>query len=300
MITEIPIEGFKDKLENSTLNYPQSTNPNAPRLFFNLLSVASRGGSKTFTCVKLIRDYETHKLVDNDGKIHPLRTFLISPTITANPIFNNLKSLSEQDTYTEYSDEVLQGIIDDIEAVNKEIQVYNEYKEAYILVDKTPLKQIKDLMEERPEVFEILKQYDYQHYKAIPQPRWYEKPVNFLILDDLMGSSAFNKKAQSLLTYYLIKNRHHFISFFILIQALKCCPKSIRSNCNLYFLGKFASKKIILDDLFEEVSNVLTMEQFEEVYSHSIKEKYGSLIIDNTGSEKKFYKGLDCQLVIGE
>ena len=298
MITEIPIDGFKDKLENSTLNYPQSTNQNAPRLFFNLLSVASRGGSKTYTAVKLIKDYETHNLIDNDGVIHPLRTFLISPTTDANPIFKNLKSLSEDDIYTEYNDEILREIIDDIEAVNIEIENFNEYKKAYELVDKTPIKKLKDLLIDRPEVFELLKQFQFQHYKSIPQPRFYVKPVNFVLLDDLMGSSAFNKKAQSLLTYYLIKNRHHFISFFILVQSLKAVPKSIRSNCNLYFLGKFASKKVILDDLYEEVSNVLTMEKFEEIYEHATKDKYGSLIIDNTGSEKKFYKGLDCQLIM--
>jgi hypothetical protein len=198
----------------------------------------------------------------------------------------------------EYSDEVLKSIIDDIQTVNDEIEIYNEYKNAYELVETTPLKKIKDLMIERPDIFEILKQYDYQHYTTIPQPRYYERPVNFLILDDLMGSSAFNKKAQSLLTYYLIKNRHHFISFFILVQSLKSVPKPIRSNCNLYFLGKFASKSLVLNDLYDEVSNVLTIEQFEEIYEHATEGKYGSLIIDNTGSEKKFYKGLDYQLVI--
>ena len=39
MIKEIPIEGFNATLTNSGNNYPQSTNPNAPKLFFNLLSL---------------------------------------------------------------------------------------------------------------------------------------------------------------------------------------------------------------------------------------------------------------------
>lgn len=300
MIKEIPISGFNDKLDSSTLNYPQSTNPNALKLFFNFLLVASRGGSKTFTCVKLIRDYETHKLIDNNGVVHPLRTFLISPTFEANPIFKNLKSLNEEDIHIEYSDEVLQQIVDDIQLVNDEIEVYNEYKNAYMIVDKTPLNKIKDLLTNRPELFEILKTNDFQHYKTLPPLRYYERPVNFIILDDLMGSSAFNKKAQSLLTYYLIKNRHHFISFFILVQALKSVPKSIRSNCNVYFLGKFASKNVVLNDMYEEVSNVLTMEKFEEIYEHATAEKYGGLLIDTSSSEKRFYKGLDCELVFEE
>ena len=68
MIKELPISGFNDKLDNSTLNYPNSTNPNAPRLFFNLLSVASRNSGKTYTLVKLIKDYESHKKFKENKK----------------------------------------------------------------------------------------------------------------------------------------------------------------------------------------------------------------------------------------
>lgn len=297
MIKEIDIQGFNAKLDNSKTNYPQSTNPNAPRLFFNLLSVASRGGSKTYTTCRLIKEFEESQLIDNDGVVHPLRTFLISPTIGANAIFKNLKSLDESDMYEEYSDDILQDIIDEIERTNEEVKKYKIYKETYKLIEKTPKKRIPKLLKDRPEIIEILQEYDYQHYDKI-DIRFKERPVSFIILDDLMGSSAFNKKAQSLLTYYLIKNRHHFISFFILVQSLKSVPKPIRQNCNVYFLGKFASKKYIIDDMYEEVSNVLTEQQFMDIYEHATKEKYGALIIDNSGDTKRFYKGLDKELVI--
>lgn len=296
-IKEIPINGFKDKLENSKLNYPQSQNSNAPRLFFNLLSVASRGGSKTYTTVKMIKDFENNKLISPDGTLHPLRSILISPTFEANPIFKNLKSLSESDIYHEYNDNIFQSIIDDIKNVKQEIEDYKEYKNAYEILDKTPKSKIIDLYKKNREIFEILEMYNFEHYDNIPQPRFNEIPVNFIILDDLMGSSCFNKKAQSLLTYYLIKNRHLFISFFILVQSLKSVPKPVRSNCNVFFLGKFCSQKVILDDLYEEVSNTLTEEQFEEIYNYATKDKYGALIIDTSGDTKKFYKALDKELI---
>ena len=234
MIKEIAIEGFKAHLENSQTNYPQSTNPNAPKLFFNLLSVASRGGSKTYTATRLIKDYEEHKLIDNDGVEHPLRTILISPTYSANKILKNLKSLDESDIYDSYSDEILQQVIDSIEETNEEVMKYKLYKEAYKLVEKTPQRKIGKLIKERPDIIDILESHSYQHPDQI-DIKYKEKPVNFIILDDLMGSSAFNKKAQNKLTYYLIKNRHHFISFFILVQHLRSVPPSIRNNCNVYF-----------------------------------------------------------------
>jgi hypothetical protein len=115
-----------------------------------------------------------------------------------------------------------------------------------------------------------------------------------------MGSAnAFSNKRASVLTNNLIKNRHNGISFAILAQSVKSVMKNVRANCNLFFIGKFASKKIVLQDMYEQVSNVLTEEQFEELYSHCVENnQYGSLIIDTTGKEKRFLNGLDSELVI--
>jgi Trk K+ transport system NAD-binding subunit len=69
-------------------------------------------------------------------------------------------------------------------------------------------------------------------------------------------------------------------------------------NCNVFFIGKFASKKVVLEDLYEEVSNVLTIEQFEELYDKATEDQYGSLIIDCSHKEKRFLKGLDTQSIL--
>lgn len=297
MIKEIPIQGFDAKLNNAGNNYPQSTNQNAMKLFSNFLFVSSRNSGKTHSCVKLIKNgYENCKLVDNDGIVHPLRTFLISPT-SEQKIFENLKSLDENDIYQEYTDEIFQNIIDEIERTNEEINQYKLYKDTYELIKRTNTNNILKLISENPEIIEILQQYNFQNPDEI-DIKYKEKPANFVILDDLMSSSAFSRKTQNLLTYYLIRNRHHFISFFILVQHLRAVPPSIINNCNVYFIGKFASHKYILDQLYEMVSNVLTEEQFSDLYSHSIKEKYGALIIDNSGDTKRFYKSLDKELII--
>ncbi len=53
---------------------------------------------------------------------------------------------------------------------------------------------------------------------------------------------------------------------------------------------------MILDDLYEEVSNMLKPEEFEELYSHATNEKYGSLDIDCTGDGKRFIKNWEKEL----
>ena len=299
MIEEIPL-GFKFNPKNSKLNYPSCRCSKCPAFYWNLLSVASRGSGKTYNIVKLIKHYEENKLTDNDGKVHPLRTIVISPTLDANLIFNNLTSLAVEDKHDKYSDELLQSIVDGIKKDKEETDTYNKYIEAYKKVIRIPENKLHEFFEKNPEIYDILKIFNFEEPEQIPQPKHLVSPVNIVILDDLMGSAvAFSNKKASALLNNLIKNRHNGISFAILAQSVKSVPKNIRLNCNVFFIGKFASKKVILEDLYEEVSNVLTKEQFEELYNYCVEDnQYGSLIIDATHKEKRFLNGLDGELLL--
>ena len=117
----------------------------------------------------------------------------------------------------------------------------------------------------------------------------------------MMGSAdAFSNKKASVLLNNLIKNRHNAISFAILVQSVQSVQKSVRANCNLFFIGKFASSKI-LDDFMEDVANVLDENKFKELYDYCVKDnQYGLLIIDTTRKEKRFMSGLDSLLTFKE
>ena len=157
---------------------------------------------------------------------------------------------------------------------------------------------MNEFFKQHPDIYDILEKYSFEDPDEIPKPKYEISPVVIIVLDDLMATGAFTNKKLSSLTNNLIKNRHNGISFAILAQSVKSIPKNIRLNCNLFFISKFASKKVVLDDMFEEVSNVLTPEQFEELYDTATNEQYGSLIIDNTHKEKRFLRGLDSELII--
>jgi len=299
-ITEIELSSFKDKINNSKLDYPKSDNNNLFNLFFNMMAVASRGGGKTYSVVKIIKEFEKSKMISGQGE-HKIRTILISPTYDANKnLWGNLKSLDENDIYESYSEGILQSIIDDIKGIIDEIDIYNKYLYYYDLVDKTPKNEIQQLLKSNPEISFILKKFNYETPTKIKKYfRYTTKPITFLILDDIMGSSALNRKSENLLKYWLIKNRHIFTSFFILVQSMKSVPKDMRLNCNLFYLGKFSNKKAILNDLYEEVSSVLTEQQFENLYDKAINDnQHGALIIDLTGTKKRFYNNLEKELII--
>lgn len=299
-IKEVDLDAFKEKINNSKLDYPKSDNKNLFSLFFNFLGVASRGGGKTYSTVKIIREYEKAKMISAQGE-HEIRTILISPTYDANKnLWNNLKSLDENDIYESYSESILADIIDDIKGIIDEVDFYNKYVYYYNLIDNTSKNDIQELLKSNPEITFILKKFNYETPQKVKKYfRYTTKPITFLILDDIMGSSALNRKNENLLKYWLIKNRHIFTSFFILIQSMKDCPKSMRLNCNLFYLGKFSNKKSIIDDLASEVSSILTENQFEKLYDKAINSnEHGALIIDLTGNKKRFYNNLEKELII--
>jgi len=295
MIIEKKLEGFNNKLKFDKLNYPQCSCGKCPRFYWNMLNIGSRGSGKTYTICQMIKHYEKNKIM-KDATEYKLRTHLISPTIQANEIYQSLDSLDmTKDAHDDYSDSLLLNIIDDIKAEKKEYDKYLLYKIYYLKFIKTPENKLDRLYDENPEIFNLLEEYDYIH----PKDFKHELPkLNIIILDDLLGSDAFNKKTKSVLTNAMIKNRHVGICFAILVQSIRAVPKNIRLNCSVFQLASFKNKKVILEDIYEEVSNVIDIKQFEELYDHATAKPFGSLIIDTTGSEKRFLSNLDSVLTV--
>ena len=294
MITEKRLDGFNNKLSYSKLNYPQCLCGNCPKFYFNLLSIASRQSGKTYSTCELIRHWEEGKIMKDDEEFK-IRTILISPTIQANEIYKSLKSLDfENDVYDDYSDEILLNIIEDVKQKKKEYEEYKEYVQFYKKFAKTPNSKLDKLYDENPEMFQQLEDNDFSHYNDIP----HEPPkVTIILLDDLLGTGSFSTKHRSALTNCLIKNRHLGVCFCILSQSLKSLPKNIRLNSSVFFLGKFQNKKMVLEDIYEEISNVCTLEQFDELYTYATDKPYGSLVIDTTNG-KRFLSGFNTELLL--
>jgi hypothetical protein len=297
-IIEKPLQGFNTKLKFDKLNYPQCSCGNCPKFYWNLLSIASRQSGKTHSICQLIKHYETHKIVNKDGDVFPVRTFLISPTTQANQVYHSLSSLDfSKDVYEDYSDNILLDIIADIKDTKQEIDDFRQYIKAYKLYLKTPEEKLGKLFETEPELMQLLEKNDYAHWTEIDQPRYQNYPVNIIILDDLLGTGSFSTKHKSALTNAFIKNRHLNICFAVLSQSLKAIPKNMRLNSSVFFLGKFQNKGMILNDIYEEVSNVCTMDQFEQYYTHSTDKPYGALILDLTDG-KRFLSNFDTELFL--
>ena len=154
-----------------------------------------------------------------------------------------------------FSDELLQSIVDNIET-----EQYNKYIKEYKKAINVKENKLNAFFDKNPEVYNLFKTLNFEDPDEISPPKYLISPVNITVLDDRMATGAFNNKKLSSLTNYLIKISHNGIFLAILAQSVKSIPKNIRLNCTVFFIGKFASNKVVLEDLYEEVSNVLTTE----------------------------------------
>lgn len=281
MIVEKPIPNISDhKITIQKKPIPQSNNNSLPQLFNTQLYIGSKGRGKTYALVELLNMYENSKISDGISE-YDMRTILIAPTAysTANSIYQTLKSLNEKDIHLEYTDELLQKILDDIKQKKEEYQEFLEYLKAY-----NKFIKLKDLSKLNDDELTLLEQYEYEKPEMIfgemrPQ-------VNFLIFDDLIGTGAFNKKAKSLLTNLTIKHRHLLCNLIFTTQSFKQIPPTIRTNIDVFAIFKSASYAEILDKIYEDLSGYIKYDDFKELYEHATKENHDALIIINNSIGK--------------
>lgn len=292
MISTEKIENWDNKpIKHKKNKYPLPVDKNSPRMFFVCLAVGSRGSGKTFSIVKLIKQYEKYGIMNQlTQEKTDQRVILFSPTVEANPIFNSLKHLEQEDIITNYNDDKLIEVIEDIK---KEADETKDYQRRLALYHKfVKLAHKKDIAKHfTPEEWSELEMMDFDEPL---KPTYPNGCVNFLIFDDLIGSSAFKATGKSALTNLVLKNRHLGCNILIATQNLKAIPKSIRTNTSLFILYRFANKKIVLDDLYEEVSGRLKPEEFEKIYDYATEGDHDALTMDFTGDkDNTFRKNFD-------
>ena len=291
MIQETPLSSWHDtKLHYKQNKYAQSLNPDLPRMYFVSLFVGSRGSGKTYSVCQLLKQYESAGFSGGEAT----RVILMSPTHDANPVFTALKSLDvEEDVIADYSDSKLLQVID---SIREEKEATAAYKADLRVYNKFRTGDINSMSQEEVDTLERLM------YAPPKKPRFPNGVVTFLILDDLVGSSAFKSVGRSALTNLCLKNRHLGVNIMICTQNLKAIPKSIRTNTSLFVLFKFASSRIILEDLYEEVSSTLTSAEFEALYKHATgRDAHDSLVIDFTGpKEKRFRRNFGTVLMMSK
>jgi hypothetical protein len=300
MIQEIKLNGLNNEpVKTNKKPTPKSTNNNLTSCYFSAMFLGAKNSGKTTGLCKLIHNYEQYPIKDYQGHTLPIRTILFAPTAysQANPIYQTLKSLDENDIILQYSDDILNEKIDSIEQDKQDIEDYNEYLKAwkkYMLIDEDmSLLSNDELL--------ILSKLDFADPEYIKKPKYKYAPVIFMILDDMIGTNECFKKGNCLIANITIKHRHLGINLIFTTQNPRSINNIIRNNIDIWAIYKFSNIKMILEKVYDEVSNILTEQQFEEAYKHATTEPHDALIIDThpeTSIDKRLRRNFDNVLIV--
>ena len=299
MITENKLNGLDNKpIKTTKKPPPRSINPNLPPCYFTSIFIGSKGSGKTYSLIKLLKNYEKYPIYDYEGHKLEMRVIVFCPTLqsAANPIYETLKYLDEEDIILNYSDDKLLEKLDEIEKEKKDIEDYN----LYLIVWKKFLKIDENINLLTPDELLILSKYDFRSPEEIDKPKYKYPRINFLVFDDLVGDPQAFKRGHSAINNLCIKHRHLQCNLIFSTQYIKAIPPVLRRNLDIFVLFKFANAKSVVDQIYPEISGFITEEDFILLFEYATKDPHDSLIIDNTQIlQNKFKKNWDISLVIG-
>jgi len=300
MIQEIKLPSVSNKLPKiNKKSPPRSVNPDLTSCYFSACFVGAKNSGKSYGLCTLIKNYQDSPIKDHDGNTLPTRIILFAPTANsdANPVYKTLKNLDEDDIILQYTDDILLDKIDSIKQDKEDIENYK----FYLKVWKKYIKIDENVNLLTPEELLILSKFDFRDPKDIPKPKYNYPPVVFMILDDMIGNNDVFKRNNSLIGNITVKHRHLGINLIFTSQNPKSIPNIIRNNIDLWFLYKFANIKMVLEKIYEEVSNIITEDEFEELYHHATLEPHNALVIDThpcSSVDKRLRKNFDTILII--
>lgn len=279
-----------------TTPYPEPNKGYIPKCYYILSAIGCRGSGKTFSVVKILQNMEKIGYHDPITKEKiKIKHFLFSPTAQSNPVFSALKYLDEENIINDYTDEKLIEIIENIKAERDEVKEYNKYVEAYKKYDKMSAEQLKRNTDY--EMFSLLSQHNFMDYKKLKKP---EQFVYCIILDDCLANrEAFSSKKANTLTKAVLNSRHIGINILICSQNLKSIPKIIRNNVDIWVLFKCKNEKVLMDDLYPEISSLYSPEEFLTYYNYATSgSDHDALVYDGKEKNKEDRMKLNFDVIL--
>ena len=224
-----------------------------------------------------------------------MRVIVFCPTIlsVANPIYETLKYLDDDDIIMDYSDNKLLDKLDEIEKEKEDIENYKKFIEVW----KKYLKIDENVNLLLPDELLILSKYDFRDPKDIPHPPYKYPRINFLVFDDLVGDANAFKRGHSAINNLCIKHRHLQCNLLFTTQYIKAIPPVLRRNLDIFVIFKFANVQSVVEQIYPEISGVIKEDDFKNVFEYATLNKHDALIIDQT-SKNIFKLNWDTALIL--
>ena len=237
--------------------------PDLPALHSLIAFIGIVNSGKTHTLVRLVRAYQEAKSIT--------RVFIICPSYESNKHVFGLLHPDPSDVYETM--DAIPALVDVERKCKEEADQYREYMVYYKIYQKyvrgTPLTMNDKTM------------LDNNHFV---KPPLIPRPSPLLILDDLSHSSIFRCEAGNPFTNLCLRQRHcHGGIGLTICMAMQTftngIPKSIRQNVRQYLL--WGTKDMTqIEQIWKEVGNLATKEEFFSMFNYATKKKNNFLLID--------------------
>lgn len=281
-VERIRHKGYK-RLKYPELMYPQPNDPSLPRMFPLMLAVGCRSAGKTFLISELLKMYQDTGLTDPETGLQCCqRIFMISPTVAANPIVEQLKHFDrEKDLFENYTPRVLDDIITTIEE--------EAAKTAEFLRRKIVFDRFMKARSVRTFTLQELQLLEEMGYQEPPRPRFDSPCVNFLFVDDMLGSRMFSNSPKNVFVRTCVRNRHLRLGIIIATQGLKSVNKVIRNNASVFMIFKYAAAAELSKAFMEEVSAFVKAPELEALAELAWSRPHGALVVDFSKDPDKLF-----------
>jgi len=152
------------------------------------------------------------------------------------------------------------------------LREWNKFVEAYKKFHK-----FNDVEAMTDEELELLDKYN--GFDDEEKPKRKTEKIYFVIFDDMLNSSAFGNKKKSKLNSLIVLCRHYHINIFITAQHIKNIPPVIRSNVRVFVIFKSNNYKKLLENVYSEVSGIISQDKFEELYHYATQKLHDALVV---------------------
>ena len=96
----------------------------------------------------------------------------------------------------------------------------------------------------------------------------------------MIGTNDCFKRGNCLIANITVRHRHLGINLIFTTQNPRSINSIVRNNIDIFAIYKFSNIKMISQKVYDEVSNILREQEFEEAYRHATKEPHDFLVID--------------------
>lgn len=276
--------------------YPVPYQKHIQSPYYIAIFLGSRGSGKSYGLVRMLLNQEKSGFYDPITKDKvKIRHILFSPTAQSNPIFTALKYLDEDDIINDYTDEKLIEIIEEVKEHNKKVKEYRAYVEAYKRYEKMSEAELRRCTDW--DFLGLLMAYDYQDYREMEKPD--QTVVNIILDDCLANREAFSAKKANTLTRAVINGRHIGINILIASQHIGAIPLIIRQQVEIWMIFKCKNEKVLMENIYPEISSLYTPEEFLTYYNYVISgSDHDALVYDGKEPDKKDRMKLNFDVIL--